>query len=162
MVRSVVSSTERIAALHLGPDTTGVAVGTSADPEATIILGIGSLKTAKTISDTRPRQRENWKSGSWFWRTKWPAQRILGGDAELFTADPSVREIALVAGQRTDSNVVQSIEQVERAFERLAAVSLGRPAAREGLPESNEFAATLLIVREFMHHLGYARMTVLA
>jgi hypothetical protein len=50
---------------------------------------------------------------------------------------------------------------MERTFDRLAQVSLGRPASSEGLPASNSFSATLLILREFMHHLQFAGITVL-
>jgi len=49
---------------------------------------------------------------------------------------------------------------MEKTFDRLASVSLGRPAAHEGLPDSTAFAATLLILREFMHHLKFASLTV--
>lgn len=45
-------------------------------------------------------------------------------------------------------------------FQRLSAVSLGRPISLEGLPASADFAATLLILREFMHHLGFASITL--
>ena len=44
-------------------------------------------------------------------------------------------------------------DAVEHVFARLSAVALGRPAASEGLPESTDFIAALLLVRELMHHL---------
>lgn len=161
-VRSAVSTTERIAVLQLGLETTGIAVGTSLDPEMTIILGIGSRKTANDHFRHSPPTAGELETGIMVVEDEVArAQQILGGDAELFTVNASVRELALAAGQSTDSDIVLSVEQVERTFDRMAAVSLGRPAAREGLPEGNEFAATLLIVREFMHHLGFSRITVL-
>ncbi len=49
---------------------------------------------------------------------------------------------------------------MEQTFERLAAVAEGRPVALEGLPETPEFAAALLILREFMHHLGFSAIHV--
>jgi hypothetical protein len=49
-----------------------------------------------------------------------------------------------------------SLDAVERLFQRIAAESLGNPAARHGLPAGNHFVATLLILREFMHHQGFA------
>lgn len=49
---------------------------------------------------------------------------------------------------------------MEQTFERLAAVAEGRPVGQEGLPESTEFAAALLILREFMHHLGFSAVHV--
>ena len=46
-------------------------------------------------------------------------------------------------------------EDVEGIFQRLAAVSLGTPSAGIGLPSDNAFAASVLLLREFMHHLGF-------
>jgi hypothetical protein len=37
---------------------------------------------------------------------------------------------------------------------------MGRPPASEGLPAGGAFAATLLILRELMHHLKFAAITV--
>lgn len=54
-----------------------------------------------------------------------------------------------------------SIEAMERSFDRLTSVALGRPASHEGIPSSNAFTATLLILREFMHHLQFTSITVL-
>jgi len=41
------------------------------------------------------------------------------------------------------------------------AVVEGSPAAHQGLPQSNSFAAALLILREFMHHLQFVQIEVL-
>jgi len=51
---------------------------------------------------------------------------------------------------------------MERVFSRLAAVVQGKPAAHEGIPDDNAFAATLLILREFMHHLGFSSIGLLS
>jgi exopolyphosphatase/pppGpp-phosphohydrolase len=52
-----------------------------------------------------------------------------------------------------------TIEAVERLFQRLASASLGDPMVRRGLLAGNRFVATALILREFMHHLGFASVT---
>ena len=44
----------------------------------------------------------------------------------------------------------------EQWFQRLASASLGQPRALQGLPAGREAAATLLVLREFMHHRGHA------
>lgn len=54
------------------------------------------------------------------------------------------------------ANAIVGLGEVERLFQRLASVSLGHPAARQGLPLGNCFVATALILREFMHHLDFA------
>jgi len=45
---------------------------------------------------------------------------------------------------------------VEHLFGRLANVITGRPAAVEGIPADTAFAASLLILREILHHLDFA------
>ncbi|WP_018608507.1 hypothetical protein [Uliginosibacterium gangwonense] len=47
-------------------------------------------------------------------------------------------------------------EAVEHLFGRLANVIMGRPASVEGVPTDTAFAATLLILREVLHHLDFA------
>jgi hypothetical protein len=50
---------------------------------------------------------------------------------------------------------------MEQVFGRLAAIISGRPANQDILPITNTFVATLLILREVMHHLGFMNITVL-
>ena len=59
----------------------------------------------------------------------------------------------------TAAGEAATIEAVERLFQRLASASLGDPMARRGLPTGNRFVATALILREFMHHLGFTSIT---
>lgn len=81
--------------------------------------------------------------------------------SQLITTDDYIAEIARLAGLPIDAEMVMSLESVERMFDRLAAVIMGRPAASEGIPSDNEFASRLLILREFMHHLQFPAITVL-
>ena len=53
-----------------------------------------------------------------------------------------------------------TIETVERWFDRLALAAQGRSDAMAGLPPGPEAAATLLVLREFMHHRGHPSVTV--
>jgi len=46
-------------------------------------------------------------------------------------------------------------DEVEMAFQRLASVALGQPRTKGTTLLDREQAATLLILRECMHHLGY-------
>jgi len=52
-------------------------------------------------------------------------------------------------------------DAIERTFERLCTIAQGKSASADALPESVEFAATLLILREFMHHMGLPSITIL-
>ncbi|NCT84601.1 MAG: esterase [Comamonadaceae bacterium] len=53
-----------------------------------------------------------------------------------------------------------AVDTVEQWFERLALAAQGRSDALDGLPPGREAAATLLVLREFMHHRGHGRITV--
>lgn len=64
----------------------------------------------------------------------------------VVTTDQSVREIAAAAG------AFLAIETVERAYLRLAGAA--------GLPGNPKLAATLLILRELMHHLQIERIAI--
>jgi hypothetical protein len=81
-----------------------------------------------------------------------PVVRSLAGGASLVTAMP---EIAKAAGSGTlDMAAVQTL------FDRLADVASGMPAARLGIPPTREFAAALILLRELMHHGGFASVVV--
>lgn len=72
--------------------------------------------------------------------------------ASITSDDPLVRDIARVAGlDVTASNL--SREAVEQVFQRLSAVALGSPAASSGLPDDLRFTASVVVLRELMHHL---------
>jgi hypothetical protein len=70
---------------------------------------------------------------------------------DLQTAEPRVLDLL---GLRV-GDVRRTREQVETQFQSLASMALGQPAARGAAAPSGEGAATLLILRECMHHLGY-------
>lgn len=57
------------------------------------------------------------------------------------------------------SGATMAIATVEQWFERLAFAAQGRADALEGLPPGREAAATLLVLREFMHHRGHPSVT---
>lgn len=59
--------------------------------------------------------------------------------------------LALPAGTQTLPR-----DDIEAGFSRLAALSEGRPLSLDPLPPDTHFAATLLILRELMHHLDFS------
>ncbi len=84
---------------------------------------------------------------------------ILPG-AKLYSEDNDIRTIARLAGVAENEQMILSLEAVEQTFDRLALVINGRPASFEGIPDGNDFAATLLILREFMHHLKFTEIVL--
>jgi hypothetical protein len=53
-----------------------------------------------------------------------------------------------------------TLDEVETLFNRLVSVSAGRPTSQEPLPTDVRFFAAMLILREFMHHLRFSRVTL--
>jgi exopolyphosphatase/pppGpp-phosphohydrolase len=70
----------------------------------------------------------------------------------LHATGDALREVANAAGG-ADRLTLDTVEQL---FQRIASVSLGDPSAGRGLPAGVRFVATLLILREFLHHGGFS------
>ncbi len=69
----------------------------------------------------------------------------------LWCADPLITALtALAAG---DAAPALAREALEQCFQRLCQA---RPGGSAGLPEGPEFAALVLVLRELLHHYGYA------
>lgn len=149
--------------LHIGTEQTVLVTGSNLEPEALLTLGIGSRRTAneyfKHVPPT-PAEMENAIAAVENEVVRARAGLVDG--SALVTTDATIREIALLSGVAAGAELGLGLEAMERTFERLAAVTLGRPASREGLPTGAAFAATLLILREVMHHLRFSSITVKA
>ncbi len=87
--------------------------------------------------------------------------RHLAGQVQpLHTQDSAVRDIASLAAVPLHPETVLSRDVLEHTFGRLVAVIQGRPASVAGLPADRLFAARLLILREFMHHMQCESITI--
>jgi exopolyphosphatase/pppGpp-phosphohydrolase len=152
-----------ITVLHIGEEQTAVASGAGAEPDAVLLLSIGSERTAaEFFQHTPPTPGELENAIMRVEDEVTRARAITVADSALFSADAAIREIALVAGLADQPTLVLALDAVERTFDQLAAVALGRPAGSAGIPASTAFAARLLILREFMHHLQFSSITVTA
>lgn len=88
------------------------------------------------------------------------ARGLAGGHARLYSTDELIYTVAKVAGYADKLPVTLAIEQVETLFDQFAARSEGRPSTQDGLPNDPQFSATLLILREFMHHLKFDEIRI--
>lgn len=152
-----------ITVISIGPSQTHLVYGKSITVEATISLDIGSQKTSADHFKHRPPTPGEMEHAIMIVEdeiAQAPAALLAG--SKLFAADNAIREIALVAGLAHQPTMLLRIAEVERTFDRLTYVLEGRPASSEGLPKSSEFTTTLLILREFMHHLGFSSITVVS
>ena len=145
-----------IVVLRLGDEETTLARGA-----ASITLAIGARRLAEACfahSPPTPLELENAIMVVEDEIAR--ATAFAGAGFTLSSDDGALRDLAAFAGVSGDA---LSVGAIENAFERLAAVALGRPAASAGLPAGDPgriFAAKLLIVRELMHHLGFAEISV--
>ncbi len=145
--------------LHIGAQQTTVT--RSGDTPATLALALGSQKTATEYfrhTPPTPGELENAIMAVEDEVTR--ARTLVAGHGTLQTTDAAIRGIAVLAGVVVQAEMQLSVEAVERSFDLLAALVQGRPASSAGLPNTAEFAATLLILREFMHHLQFAAIRI--
>ena len=72
----------------------------------------------------------------------------------VVTTEETIRDIALASGLATGPEVVLPLDAIERTYTRMT--------ERAGLPGNPRFAATVLLLRELMHHLQIDRVVIRA
>lgn len=80
-----------------------------------------------------------------------PVIALLPEHRNLATSEPDILQIAKVIGEQDDL----TLESVELLYNRLADMAYGTPSAHLGVPETREFTASVLFIRELMHHAGF-------
>ena len=131
--------------LHIGAERTTIA-------DATLALGWQSIARDQFKHDpASPLELENAIAAVEDEVAR--AHKEIAKGAVLLTGDSTIREIAVAAGVPRGAEMTLAREAVEQAFERLA-------SRAPGLPRGGEFAATLLILRELMHHLDFASIMI--
>jgi exopolyphosphatase/pppGpp-phosphohydrolase len=146
--------------LTIGASSTAIASGSGATPEVLESLDLGAKNISVAYFQHQwPNAYELEQAIMVVEDRIAPARSLIIKGSKLFSADSTIREIAQVAGLQTLSEWNMSRAALEQTFERLAAISLGRPASLSGLPDTPWFAATLLILREFMHHMNFDTIT---
>lgn len=150
-----------VTVLQIGAEQTRIASGHGPVPDAVLALDIGTRRTAAAHFRHEPPTADELENAIMTVEDALaPARaRIVAGSA-LFCSDAMVRELAQLAGLPDRPAVSLSREAIERLFDRLGRVALGRPAALEGLPARNDLATTLLILREFSHHMDFAAVRI--
>jgi len=158
-----------VTALHLGHERSLMATGQDpASPSVVLELALGSAQTARDFfRKALPTPLELETAIAWVEDEVHAAHRRhhdwVADNVAVVTCstDPSLHEVATVAGIAQGPTRVLPLDAMERLFNRLAAVAQGRPAVREGLPERADFAATVLVLRELMHHMPFAAVVLL-
>ena len=148
--------------LHIGAQQTVVLTGTAADPQA-LPLAIGSVRTAEDCFGHSPPSPGELEAAIMVVEdelSRVPA--MAAAQATVVAPAAFIEAMGRSAGLADGAVSVLSLDQVERLFDLLAALAMGRPAASAGIPADPEFAATLLILRESMHHLKFESVRLAA
>ena len=154
-----------IAALHLGDEASALAMGSAAQPERVIALDLGPATLARRFfASDRPGEAAIETAIAEVEDAIMPLRPALRPDAWLVSTDAAVAAVAELAGLSWRAGpATLDRDTVEALFNRWAALALGRPASQDALPVggpvAGRFAATLLVLREWLHHLP---QTVLA
>lgn len=157
VIRRLATGTGSLAVLHIGDEEAVLVVGDSLDVPATHTMAIGAQRTARAFfKRTAPSPLELENAIATVEDEVMRARTLVQTRPKLYTMDPAIRAIAVLSGVTEGATMELSIDALERTFDRLTSVALGRPASHEGLPDDKAFAATLLILRELMHHLQFA------
>lgn len=155
-------SAGRISVLSIHSDHTLIV---SEDQTADIVvlsLDIGSDKTGLTYFHHQPPTPEEVEYAiNTVEDELMLAFKKLPPDTELFSKDLQIRQIADLAGLSGSDEIIFSRSSIEDFFTRFAALSMGRPVKTDSIPVNTSFSATLLILREIMHHLKFEKITLI-
>jgi exopolyphosphatase/pppGpp-phosphohydrolase len=147
--------------LDIGDRETGVVVRSGEVHEMRLALLPGTQQLAdETFRHEPPRPVELESAIDVVEDQLTAAVGVVPTDSSLVLLGPLARQLSQAVGATDGGSSTVSIETVEGLFQRLASESLGNPAARRGLPAGNVFVAGVLILREFMHHLGFESVTL--
>ena len=137
--------------LHIGDEHAVVLNGHGDKPETVHRLDLGAARIARSyFHHDPPTSREIERAIDFAEDEIMRLGRPADVTAKLFGTAPALRAWGAVSGP------TMTIEIVEQWFQRLASASLGQPGALQGLPSGRKAAATLLVLREFMHHRSHA------
>lgn len=136
--------------LHIGDEHLVVLSGQGDKPETVHRLDLGAARIARDyFHHDPPTSREIERAIDFAEDEIMRLGRPVDATTTLWSTAPALRAWGAVSGP------TMTIEIVEQWFQRLASASLGHPGALQGLPSGREAAATLLVLREFMHHRGH-------
>lgn len=150
-----------LAVLHIGAEQTIVMQGGEVEPRAVLTLPIGARTTAAAyFKGLHARPMEIERAIAAVEDEVMKLRALIPDKAKLCTTDTAIAEIAVLAGAQKAPLMQLSLDAMERVFDRWTAVAMGRPVTQDDVPTSPPFAATLLILREFMHHLEFGEITI--
>jgi exopolyphosphatase/pppGpp-phosphohydrolase len=160
--RKLVPELQAVVVLHLGDYESMLAWGTKEMPSQYFSMPLGLSELAKLIMQNgHLSELAMERAIAEVEDIVMPFRAKLPTSAQLFTEDTEIVELAHWAGMSDHTEQWQlTTDAVEQLFNRLVALAQGRPASQDDLPTTGHFSATLLVLRERLHHLGFEDVTV--
>jgi len=144
--------------LHIGPEQTELRLEGDASPAQTLWLAFGIRQMSLEILRHHPPTPLELEDAIAFLEDE--VMRVhrglapsAGKPARILCGDETLRALMAPDRQAAGAPPVLTLGDVEHWFQRLSAVSLGRPLSQDPALDDPERLATLLIVRELLHHL---------
>jgi hypothetical protein len=148
--------------LHVGDERTSVVTGNDIAPEAALMLEFGARRVAREhFRRLPPTEPELEGAIATIEDEVARAGPMLSKRSSLFTTDDAVRQLASYAGVPARESLTLGLEALEQTFGRFVSAVRGQSPRSDALLLDHESAATLLILREFMHHLQFGSINVL-
>ncbi|WP_297095482.1 hypothetical protein [uncultured Draconibacterium sp.] len=147
--------------LTIAGNTTHLKSAEEKQPETILTLG-EQLIADRFFSEFPPTNDEIDHAINFTEETLAPIQHLFDAETDLYSSDSMAIEIAQLAFNtaKEEQQINVPVIELENVFYRLSEIVNGLPASQDVLPDSNQFAAYLLIIREVMHHLGFDRLVV--
>ena len=164
IVRQKVTGIKTISVLHIDDEFCFIVQGTeSMNPEKIWAFNIGTKKTVRDFFKRFPPTPGEVENAINFVEDEvMPLHKLLTPDSGIYSTDERIREIIqYTVFEKNQDELILSRVSMESVFSRLAAIITGLPASQDVLPASNTFVATLLILREVMHHLGFTEISII-
>lgn len=148
--------------LHIGAEHTTVLTTSAPSSDGALTLDVGYEKTAQAFFRHLPPTPDEMEMA--IMKVEDEITRIrhhIVHPQVLCLYDEAMITIAEASGTAQDEQGWRiGQEDIELLFKRFEQVMLGRPAHWEAIPLDNAFTARLLILREFMHHLGFLSVLI--
>jgi hypothetical protein len=150
-----------ITALEFGDAGSAIAVGAQSEPERVIRVSVGPGELArKYFRNARPGESAIESAIAEVEDLIMPMRPLVPRHSRCATGDPRVSRIAEVLQVPPEPWRCLRTDAVEQCFNRWVAIALGRPATQDTIPMDPEFAASLLLLREWLHHFSFENIRV--
>lgn len=141
------------ALLHIGPVGSTLTLAGAGDEPRVVRFALGYAAVPATLfRNDIPTALELEEAIAAVEDEVMPVVRALAGVAELVTADAELS--ALAAAASLDEGGELPLERVEWLFDEVTRAALGGAASQVPFELTRASAATVLILRELMHHGG--------